>query len=148
MSKRISLIGGLVLLSVPTFALAKDKADARVQALMSCQSITPNDQRLACYDQAMGSLKQAIAQGNMVLKEKKVPLAMGGVVKASGYWGGSSTWVLLDNGDRWSIMPTKSRREPPAPGTTVKVTRTLMGTYWMSGQKLPETEAEFLGHES
>ena len=148
MPKLLGLIAGIALLSAPTFASAKDKADARVQGLIACQSITVNDQRLACYDQAMGSLKQAIAQGNMVLKEKKAPLAMGGVVKASGYWGGSSTWVLLDNGDRWSIQPSKSRRDPPPPGTTVKITRTLMGTYWMSGQKLPETEAEFLGHES
>lgn len=148
MSRRIILIAGVALLSISTAAVAKDKSEPRVQALLACQSITANEQRLACYDEAMGSLKQALAQGTMVLKEKKAPLAMGGVVKASGYWGGSSTWVLLDNGDRWSIQPSKSRREPPAPGTTVKLTRTLMGTYWMSGQKLPETEAEFLGHES
>jgi len=148
MSKRLSLVAGIALLAIPTFALAKDKSEPRVQALLACQSITSGDQRLACYDQAMGSLKQALAQGNMVLKEKKAPLAMEGVVKASGYWGGSSTWVLLDNGDRWSIQPSKSRHDPPPPGTAVKLTRTLMGTYWMSGQKLPETEAEFLGHES
>ncbi len=148
MSMRISLIAGIALLSAPTLALAKDKPERRVQALLECQAITANDARLACYDEAMSSLKQALSQGTMVLKEKKAPLAMEGVVKASGYWGGSSTWVLLDNGDRWSIQPSKSRRDPPPPGTAVKLKRTLMGTYWMSGQKLPETEAEFLGHES
>jgi hypothetical protein len=148
MLKRLGLIAGIVLLSVPTFAAAKDKSQPRVQALLACQSISANEQRLACYDEAMGSLKQALSQGTMVLKEKKTPLAMEGVVKASGFWGGGSTWVLLDNGDRWSIQPSKSRRDPPPPGTAVKLKRTLMGTYWMSGKKLPETEAEFLGHES
>ena len=85
---------------------------------------------ITCYDEAMGSLKEAIAQGSMVLKEKNVPLAMEGVVKASGQWGGSSLWVLLDNGDRWSIQPSKARRDPPPPGTAVKLTKTFMGTYW------------------
>jgi hypothetical protein len=147
MSKRAGIIAAIVLLSVPTLAVAKDKPERRVQALLACQSITASDARLACYDQAMSSLKQAIAQGTMVLKEKNAPLAMEGVVKASGQWGGSSNWVLLDNGDRWSIQPSKARRDPPPPGTPVKLKKTWMGTYWMSGQKLPETEAEFLGHE-
>jgi len=83
----------------------------------------------------------------MVLKEKKAPLALEGAVKASGHWGGSSLWVLFDNGDRWSVQPTKSHRDPPPPGTMLKVKRTLMGTYWVSGPKWPESEAEFLGHE-
>ena len=148
MSKPFSLFAAIVLLTVPTLAQAKDKPERRVQAFLECQAITANEARLACYDAAMGSLKEAIAQGTMVLKEKNVPLAMEGVVKASGHWGGSSLWVLLDNGDRWSIQPSKARRDPPAPGTAVKLKKTFMGTYWMNGQKLPETEAQFLGHES
>lgn len=148
MPKRLSFLAGLVLLSVPTLALAKDKPEKRVQALLACQSIAASDARLACYDQAMSSLKEAIAQGTMVLKEKNAPLALEGTVKDSGHWGGSSLWVLLDNGDRWSIQPSKARRDPPPPGTAVKLKKTFMGTYWMSGQKLPETEAQFLGHES
>ncbi|NUT01685.1 MAG: hypothetical protein HOP96_11995 [Sphingomonas sp.] len=147
MSKRLSLIAGIVLLSMPTLAVAKDRPERRVQALLACQSVADNAARLACYDQAMSSLKQALAQGSMVLKERKSPLALEGTVKSSGHWGGSSLWVLLDNGDRWSIQPTKSRHEPPPPGTVVRLKRTLMGTYWISGPKWPESEAEFLGHE-
>jgi len=147
MSKPLSLMAVIALLTMPALTQAKDKPERRVQALLACQAITANEARLACYDEAMGSLKEAIAQGSMVLKEKNVPLAMEGVVKASGQWGGSSLWVLLDNGDRWSIQPSKARRDPPPPGTAVKLTKTFMGTYWMKGQKLPETEAEFLGHE-
>lgn len=148
MAKHVAGIVAVILLSTPATAMAKDKGETRVKELLACQSIAANEQRLACYDQAMGALKQALSQGTMVLKEKKAPLALEGVVKASGYWGGSSAWVLLDNGDRWSIQPSKSRHEPPAPGTAVRLKRTWMGTYWMSGKKLPETEAEFLGHES
>ena len=147
MSKRVGTILALVLTSVPAIAMAKDKPDARVQAILACESISVNEERLRCYDQSIIPLKQALARGSMVLKEKKAPLAFVGVVKASGHWGGSSSWVLLENGDRWSIEPSKSRRDPPPAGTAVKVKRTLVGTYWMSGPKLPETEADFLGHE-
>jgi hypothetical protein len=29
----------------------------------------------------------------------------------------------------------------------VRLKRTLVGTYWISGPKWPESEADFLGHE-
>lgn len=147
MSKRVDAILAIAVLSVPAMATAKDKPEKRVQAILACESISVNEERLRCYDQAIVPLKQALARGSMVLKEKNAPSAFEGVVKASGQWGGSSSWVLLENGDRWSIQPSKSRRDPPPPGTPVKLKRTLMGTYWMSGKKLPETEADFLGHE-
>jgi hypothetical protein len=141
------IIAAIVLLSVPAIASAKDKPDQRVQAILACGSISSNEERLRCYDQSILPLKEALARGSMVLKEKQAPLALEGAVKASGHWGGSSLWVLFDNGDRWSVQPTKSHRDPPPPGTMLKVKRTLMGTYWVSGPKWPESEAEFLGHE-
>jgi hypothetical protein len=144
--KRIIAAGALLLL--PTTAVAKDKAEPRVQAILACGAIITDAERLACYDRAIVPLKEALSRGSMVLKEKKAPLAMTGTVKASGRWGGSSLWVLLDNGDRWSVQPTKSRSDPPPPGTALKLKRTLMGTYWISGPKWPESEAEFLGHEN
>ena len=146
MSKRVGAILTLVLLSVPSAATAKDKPDERVQAILSCESISVNEERLRCYDQSIVALKQALARGSMVLRERKAPLALEGVVKASGYLG-SSFWVLLQNGDRWSVEPTKSRRAPPPPGMAVRLKRTLVGTYWISGPKWPESEADFLGHE-
>jgi hypothetical protein len=136
-----------VLLSMPANAMAKDKPEPRVQAILACGSISSNEERLRCYDQSIVPLKEALSRGSMVLKEKKAPLALEGLVKSSGHWGGSSLWVLLENGDRWQIQPTKSHRDPPPPGSTVKLKRTLMGTYWISGPKWPESEAEFLGHE-
>lgn len=142
------IIAGAVLLLVPAMAVAKDKPEPRVQAILACGEIAADAERLQCYDQSILPLKEALARGSMVLKEKKAPLALTGIVKASGRWGGSSLWVLLDNGDRWSVQPTKSRRDPPPPGTAVRLKRTLMGTYWITGPKWPESEAEFLGHEN
>jgi len=141
------IIAGGVLLFIPAMAVAKEKAEPRVQAVLACGGIATDAERLRCYDQAIVPLKEALARGSMVLREKKSPLSLAGTVKASGRWGGSSLWVLLDNGDRWSVEPTKSRRDPPPPGTVVRLKRTLMGTYWISGPKWPESEADFLGHE-
>lgn len=140
------IVAGGVLLLVPTMAMAKDRAEPRVQALLECSSVASDADRLRCYDQSILPLKEALARGSMVLKEKKSPLALQGTVKESGRWG-SSLWILLDTGDRWSVQPTKSRRDPPPPGSAVRLKRTLMGTYWISGPRWPESEAEFLGHE-
>ena len=143
--KRIIAGGALLLMS--SMAVGKDNAEPRVQAILACGAIASDQERLACYDRSIVPLKDALARGSMVLKEKKAPLALAGRVNASGRWGGNSLWVVLDNGDRWSVQPTKSRRDPPPPGTIVRLKRTLMGTYWISGPRWPESEAEFLGRE-
>ena len=143
--KRIIAGGALLLMS--SMAVGKDNAEPRVQAILACGAIASDQERLACYDRSIVPLKDALARGSMVLKEKNAPLALAGRVNASGRWGGNSLWVLLDNGDRWSVQPTKSRSDPPPPGTIVRLKRTLMGTYWISGPRWPESEAEFLGRE-
>ena len=143
--KRIIAGGALLLMS--SMAVGKDNAEPRVQAILACGAIASDQERLACYDRSIVPLKDALARGSMVLKEKNAPLALAGRVNASGRWGGNSLWVLLVNGDRWSVQPTKSRRYPPPPGTIVRLKRTLMGTYWISGPRWPESEAEFLGRE-
>jgi hypothetical protein len=89
-----------------------------------------------------------MSQGSVVVKENKAPVTLGGVVKASGTSGANRFWVELENGDRWALLPGKTRRAPPAPGTTVKVSRTLMGSYYLSGPNWPQSEAQFLGHGS
>ena len=63
MSKRLSLIAGFITAWVQRKNF-KDKPEKRVQALLACQSITASNARLAGYDQAMSSLKEAIAQGS------------------------------------------------------------------------------------
>ena len=148
MSKRVGAITAIVLLSVPAGAAAKEKQEPRVQAMLACTSISANDERLQCYDRSIATLQQGLAQGDVVLKEKKAPLAREGVIKASGRSGEGRFWVVLDNGDRCALSISEYRREPPPPGTPVKLKRTLMGNYWLTAPKWPESEAVFLGHGS
>ena len=148
MRKRVGAIAAIVLLSVPAVAAAKDKLDPRAEAMLACSSVSANEERLQCYDRTIATLKQALAQGNVVLKEKKGPLAQEGIVKASGRSGEESFWIVLENGDRWAITIAEYRRDPPPPGTHVKLKRTIMGNYWLTAPKWPESEAVFLGHGS
>ena len=148
MSRRFGAVTAIALLSVPAIAPAKEKLDPRAQAMLECASVSANEERLQCYDRAVSTLRQALAQGNVVLKEKKGPLAHEGIIKASGRSGAESFWIVLDNGDRWAITIAEYRREPPPPGTPVKLKRTIMGNYWLTAPKWPESEAVFLGHGS
>ncbi|HET6942168.1 MAG TPA: hypothetical protein VFH89_08405 [Sphingomicrobium sp.] len=148
MSKRAWMIAAMALLFVPGIAFARDKLEPRVQAMLACEAVSASEARLQCYDQAMSAFKQAMAQGNVVVKEKDTPMTLGGVIKASGQSGSNRYWVEFENGDRWTLMPSKSRRGPPAPGSTAKLSRTLMGNYYFSAPNWPQTEARFVGHGS
>jgi hypothetical protein len=148
MSKRVGTIIAIVLLSVPAGAAAKDKPEPRVQAMLACTSISANDERLQCYDRSIGALQEGLAQGNVVLKEQKAPLAREGIIKASGRSGDGRYWIVLENGDRWALSIEEYRRDVPQPGTPVKLKRTLMGNYWLTAPNWPESEAVFLGHGS
>ena len=145
MSKPFRAILGIVLLSAPAGVAAKEKLEPRVQAMLACEAVKANEARLQCYDQAIAALKPALVQGGVVVKEKKAPLSRGGVIQASGRSGPENFWVVLDNGDRWAVHTPGYHRNPPATGMTVKIRRTLMGSYWLSGPKWPESEAEYLG---
>ena len=146
MSRVLSLVAGMALLSVAGIATAKDKSEPRLEAVLACQSITEDQARLQCFDQAVAPLKQALTRGTMVLEERKGPLAMEGVVKASGQTSATRYWVVLENGDRWTLTPKSSRSKAPPVGSTVKMKKTLWGGYWFSGQGWSESEAIFAGH--
>ena len=144
MSKRVCLIAGMVLIVVPSVAAAKDDMEPRMQAVLACETISANEARLQCFDQAILPLKQAMSRGSLVLKEKKGPAALGGVVKASGKSGAARYWVVLDNGERWSIATAKDRRDAPKPGTALRMKKTFFGNYWVSGPGWPESEGTFV----
>ena len=144
MSKRVSLVAGIALIAVPSAAAAKKDMEPRMQAVLACEAITANEARLQCFDQAILPLKQAVSRGSLVLKENKGPAALGGVVKASGKSGAARYWVVLDNGERWSIETAKDRRDAPKPGTALRMKRTFFGNYWVSGPGWPESEGKFL----
>ena len=144
MSKRVGLVAGIVLLSLPSVVAAKDDMEPRMQAVLACEGISANEARLQCFDQAILPLKQAMSRGSLVLKEKKGPAALGGVIKASGKSGASRYWVLLDNGERWSIETAKDRRDAPKPGTALRMKKTFFGNYWVSGPGWPESAGTFV----
>ena len=147
MSKRVGLVAGIVLLSVPSVAAAKDDMEPRMQAVLACEAITVNEARLQCFDQAILPLKRAVSSGGLVLTNRKGPAAMEGVVKASGPAGANGYWILFENGDRWSTTTKNDRKLPPA-GATLKVKRTIMGTYWISGPQWSESQATFAGRDT
>lgn len=144
MSRRVGLVAGAALLVVPSVAAAKEDLEPRMQAVLACEAITANEARLQCFDQAILPLKQAMTRGSLVIKEKKGPVSLGGVVKASGKSGANRYWVLLDNGERWSIETAKDRREAPKPGTVLRMKKTFFGNYWVSGPGWPESEGTFV----
>ena len=148
MQKQVSLIAGAILLSVPEIAVAKDKEDARIEAMLACEGIAANEARLQCFDQAIVPLKQALTRGTVVVEERNAPLLLEGVVKTSGQTSSNRYWLVMENGDRWALLPKSSRSKPPAPGTRVKMKTTLWGGYWLSGPDWSESEAAFLGHGS
>lgn len=144
MSKLVSLFAGTVLLVMPSVAAAKEDMGPRMQAVLACEAITANEARLQCFDQAILPLKQAASRGSLVLKENKGPAALGGVVKESGKSGAARYWVVLDNGERWSIETAKDRRDAPKPGIELRMKKTFFGNYWVSGPGWPESEGTFL----
>ena len=147
MSKRVSLVAGIVLLSLPSVVAAKDDMEPRMRAVLACEAISANEARLQCFDQAILPLKKAVSGGEMVFTQRKGPAAREGVVKASGISGENRYWILFVNGDRWSMTTKSSRKAPPA-GATLKLKRTPMGTYWISGPQWSESQATFAGRDA
>ena len=145
MSKTMSLLAAAVLLSVPGVAAAKDKLDPRLEAVMACPSVADSAARLQCFDHAVAPLQQALVHGTVTLEERKGPLAMEGVVKASGQTSSNRYWVELENGDRWTLTPKSSRPKAPTVGSTLKMKKTLWGGYWISGSGWSESEGAFVG---
>lgn len=144
MSKWVVALGGLALLGTGA-AGAKEKLEPRTQAMLACRNVAADAARLACYDQAMTALKQAIDLGDVVMNVVRKPAALDGVVKASGQSGEDRFWVELDSGDRWTLLPTSFRSHPPRVGTRMHVHKALMGDYWISGQGWSESKAQFEG---
>jgi len=136
------------LLALPAAGAAKSELEPRLQAHLACASITPDEARLRCYDQSIVALQQALTRGSVVLKEQKGPRGRDGIVTASGKSGEKRFWVTLDNGDRWTIVTQPDRPAAPPVGSTLKLRRTPLGNFWISGPGWRESEATFVGHES
>lgn len=112
-------------------ANAKEKVDPRIGAAIACRSITQNEQRLRCYDQAIAGLRLALDSGQLVpAGESRKPLALEGVIKDVRPFGYNRYWVELDSGDRWEVISESSRDVSPRKGAKVKLEKGTMGGYW------------------
>ena len=147
MLKLVTATIAIALLAMPAAAMAKSELEPRLQAHLACASITPNEARLRCYDQSVVALQQALSRGSVVLKDQKGPRARAGVVKASGKAGAKRFWVTLDNGDRWTLVTQPDRPAAPQVGSTLKLRKTPLGNYWISGPGWRESEATFVGND-
>ena len=148
MPKLVTATIAIALLAMPAAGAAKSELEPRLQTHLACASITPDEARLRCYDQSIVALQQALSRGSVVLKEQKGPRARGGVVKASGKSRPKSFWVTFDNGDRWAIVTQPDRPRAPPVGSILKIRRTPLGNYWISGPGWRESEASFVGNDS
>jgi len=144
MSKFI-VVGALAMLALPAAAIAKDKVDPRIAKSLECTSIADGPQRLACYDQAMAGLKQALEEGELMSTAQFKPKALEGTVVASGGMGFNRFWVELDTGDRWELIADSAGDAPPRRGAKAKLRKSLMRNYFYSDNYSPDFQARFLG---
>ena len=147
MSRLVTPTIAIALLALPAAAAAQSKLEPRLQSLLACASVTPDEARLRCYDPSIIALQQALSRGSVVLKEHKGPRASGGIVKASGKSGEKRFWVMFENGDRWAIVTQPDRPNAPPVGSTLKLRKTPFGNYWISGPQWRESEATFMGQQ-
>jgi hypothetical protein len=61
----------LIALTLSAPAAAADEPPAAIKALGACRAIADNAQRLACYDQAAGSLLQSVERKETVVLDKQ-----------------------------------------------------------------------------
>ena len=143
MSRHAALLA-LALLAAPGVAQAKEKTDPRMAAMLACGSVTSNDARLRCYDQAAAPLRQALTKGEVAISQKARPKELEGVVRAAETMGDNSHWVELANGDRWQVMTSSPFDEAPATGVKATLRKGPLGNYWFSTPDAPDRRAIFI----
>jgi hypothetical protein len=144
-----------------TSALAADKADAppaAVQAAMDCRRLTDDAARLACYDKAMASLDQALAQGQVVAVDHAQVQAVrrqafGFTVPSLSLFEhgarpeeisevelsvqsarrlSDGKWLIeLEGGQLWRQIDTGDFSRDPKPGAKAVVKKAMLGSYMM-----------------
>ena len=146
MSRLTIAMIGLMGLASSQLAWGKEKADTRIEAAIACATVTGNDARLRCYDQAIGALRLALESGQLIpAGEARKPLALEGVVKSAGPMGFNRFWVILENGERWQLVATSSREVPPRRGAKIRLRKGLMGAYWFVDPSASDMRASYMG---
>lgn len=148
MSRIAILAAGVLIAAGAAPAEAARETDRRIQAALACAGIAADQQRLLCFDQAIATLKSAVQSGELGVRESAAdPVALEGVIKASGSRGYNRFWVQLDNGDRWEVE-ARSNDDAPRRGDRVRFKKSPLGSYSFSGPGYPWRRATFLGRSS
>ena len=58
--KALLFASAVAMLASGTVAIAKEKEDPRISAVLSCTEITQPEQRLQCFDSKMQAFRQAV----------------------------------------------------------------------------------------
>ena len=144
--KSVKLAAALVLLTAASAAMAKDKEDPRISAVLSCTEITQPEQRLQCFDSKMQAFREAVVAGQLVAAEESTtPFALEGVVKSSSVSGFNRFLVVMDSGDRWELVANSSNDAPPRIGTKAKLRKGVMGNYWFIDPLASDRKASYRG---
>lgn len=129
---------------------------AQVQQLLACRTITPAEQRLACYDRETAAMGQAIATNDLVMIDKEKARAAGrslfgfsipnfgglfgnngdisqidGTIKSTGRNADGGWVITLEDGSVWSQTDDWPGLDARA-GKKVIVKRGVLGSFWLS----------------
>lgn len=131
----------------------------RVQSVLDCRKLINDTDRLACYDQAVGALGQALSRDEIVavdhsqLQEVRRQ-AFGFQLPSLGFLdrgakpeevdkvtlkvesarqGGDDKWVLmLEGGQVWRQIDDGQFSRDPKPGSMATISRAVLGSYIMT----------------
>lgn len=138
MLKRSSILVTL-LLAPAAAAAAAAQPQAQVEAVIRCLDVADVEERVRCYDRAATALRSGLRSGQVVVAEpprSPTPSRLQARITSATSAGGR--WVMvLDNGQTWRTHEVKAGR-PPAAGSVIRISRNLIGTYWMTGQGVSE----------
>lgn len=124
------LAGAVMAIGASSAAYAQDaRPQSQVDAVVRCLDLAAVEERLRCYDTAAAALREGVRRGEVVAKPPPTPSRVASRVASASSRGGR--WELvLDNGQTWRTWEPKEQR-PPAAGSTVRIERNLIGSYWM-----------------
>lgn len=156
------IFAAVTLLLVAAPAAAKDKdppASPKLDALTACKAIGDDAQRLACYDQAVGHLQQAVAAREVVIVnsadvQKARRSLFGFALPKLPFFGendetpevkeirtkiaaarslGYGKWeIRLEDGARWETTEGFREGDVPGAGDAIRITKGAFGNYFLS----------------
>ena len=163
------LVAGMAALAAAQSSSAQPKTGdgpppAQIQNLLNCRGIADSAQRLACYDNAAGTINEAVTKKDLVVFDREavrktkrglfgltvpdlgifgdeddaveVKQIEGEIVSTAMNADGGYIFRLAD-GSRWTQMDGKPIALPPASGDKVVVKKGTFGSYILSVARQP-----------